>query len=114
MQIKTPKDFGNALKEGPYAWPGGYPIFFLTSDGGALSFATAWNERDQIVQAIVDKDNSGWRVVGSDVNWEDPELYDDHTSNRIESAYAEDDAQGEVDEIPKSYNEWRLRRRGRS
>jgi hypothetical protein len=108
MEIKTSKDFVDALKYGPYVWPGGYPIFFVTSDGGALSFATAWKERAVIVQAIVDNDTrGGWHVFGSDVNWEDPELYDDHTGNRIESAYAEDDAKGKTDKIPKRYDEWR-------
>src|SRR5574337_870491 len=105
MKINTVRDFGEALKNGPYAWPGGYPIFFITSDGGALSFATAWNERALIVQAILDNDRrGGWRVVASDVNWEDGSLYDDHSGARIESAYAEDDADpGEPEKTPASY-----------
>jgi len=36
MKINTVKDFGEALRNGPYAWPGGYPLFFITADGGAL------------------------------------------------------------------------------
>jgi len=56
MKIETVKDFGNALKQGPYAWPGGYPLFFVTSDGGALAFGTAWEERANIAQAILNND----------------------------------------------------------
>jgi len=105
--INTVQEFGAALKQGPYAWPGGYPLYFVTSDGGSLSFATAWNERAAIARAIIDDDKSGgWKVIGYDVNWEDADLTDDHTGNRIESAYAEDDAVGETDPIPKSYNKW--------
>jgi hypothetical protein len=105
--INTVQEFGAALKQGPYAWPGGYPLYFVTSDGGSLSFATAWNERASIARAIIDDDKSGgWKVIGYDVNWEDADLTDDHTGNRIESAYAEDDAVGETDPIPKSYNKW--------
>jgi hypothetical protein len=108
----TIKDFGAALRNGPYAWPGGYPLYFVTADGGALSFATAWEERSNIAEAINKSDNTGgWRVVGMDVNWEDTELYDDHTSERIESAYEEDDAEGEPAKIPESYKKWRERSR---
>jgi hypothetical protein len=35
------------------------------------------------------KVNDGWRVVACDTNWEDGELYCDHSGERIESAYAE-------------------------
>jgi hypothetical protein len=104
-EIKTPQDFGLALKAGPYTSPGGYPIYFVTEDGGALSFATAWNERANIAQAIVSGADPQWRVIGWDVNWEDAELYDDPTQNRIASAYADDD-DPVVDLIPDSYHKW--------
>jgi hypothetical protein len=89
MPINSISDFRKAMRHGPYAWPGGYPCYFVTSDGAALSFAAARQERRNILEAIRDKDNSGWRVVGMDVNWEDSELYCDHTGEKIESAYAE-------------------------
>lgn len=89
----TPREFEAALRSGPYAWPGGYPLFFYTADGGALSFETAWSERNEIFSALRDNDRGGgWYVIGQEVNWEDPELLDSHTGERIESAYAEDDA----------------------
>jgi hypothetical protein len=94
MDINTVADLDEALEHGPYAWPGGYPVYFVTADGGALAFKTVEAEYDTIADAINDDDtNGGWRVVAADVNWEDPELYDDHTGERIESAYAEDDAE---------------------
>jgi hypothetical protein len=89
MDINSISDFRRAMRHGPYAWPGGYPCYFITSDGAALSFAAAKAERRLILEAIRDKDNSGWRVVVMDVNWEDGELVCDHTGERIESAYAD-------------------------
>lgn len=85
------KVFLKALSKGAYAWPGGYPIYFLTSDGAVLSFKAAQEEKRQIVSAILNRDTrGGWHVEGADINWEDAQLYCDHTGERIESAYAED------------------------
>ena len=89
MTINTISDFRKAVRNGPYVWPGGYPLYFLTSDGEALSFNAAKQERRSILEAIRDHDNSGWRVVAMDVNWEDGDLHCAHTGERIESAYAD-------------------------
>lgn len=85
------------LRDGPYAWPGGYPVYFVTADGGALSFKAArecW--REIVGSHLTRRRDSGWYIVGADINWEDPGLYCDHTGERIESAYAEDEAEGLV------------------
>lgn len=91
MQIATVADLDKALEQGPYAWPGGYPCYFITSDGAALSFDAVKAERDTIAESIADNASDGWRVVAMDVNWEDASLYCDHTNKRIESAYAEEE-----------------------
>lgn len=88
--IVTCADLKATLRAGAVAWPGCYPLFFYTSDGGALSFKTVKEELSSVLWSIQNRCDDGWRVVGCDVNWEDPNLYDDHTSERIESAYAED------------------------
>jgi hypothetical protein len=88
----TADQFSADLKQ-PYAWPGGYPRYFVCSDGAALSYAAAKAQSWQIRHAIrTNNPTSGWRVDGCEVNWENPDLYCDHTGARIESAYAEDDA----------------------
>lgn len=87
----TPADFGRALKRGAYAWPGGYPTYFFTSDGAALCHECGCQECRRIIQSIRGRDNDGWRVVAQDVNWEDASLYCDHCGSRIESAYAENE-----------------------
>jgi hypothetical protein len=90
MHINTISDFRAAIRNGKYAWPGGYPLYFVTSDGAALSFEAAKAERRNILEALRDNDRrSGWHVCAVDINYEDGELYCDHTGERIESAYAE-------------------------
>ena len=43
-----------------------------------------------VLDSIRTKCDDGWRVVACEVNYEDTELYDDHTGRKIESAYGED------------------------
>lgn len=92
MYIKTVRDLMQALRQGSYSSVGCYPLFFITADGGTLAPSTVRAELFQIARAVRDSDNSQWRVVAHDVNWEDASMYDDHTGERIESAYAEDEA----------------------
>jgi hypothetical protein len=92
MNIDTISDFRKAVRHGAYAWPGGYPTFFICADAGALCHACAKKERRSIIHSIKDDYGDGWRVVAMDVNWEDPELFCAHCNERIESAYAEDKA----------------------
>lgn len=72
-----------------YAWPGGYPLFLVMSDGGCLCAVCIESERGLIHQAALEGERNGWAPMGVDVNWEDPDLYCDHCGERIESAYAE-------------------------
>lgn len=92
MQINSASDFRKALENGPYAWPGGYPCFFIASDGAALSFEAAQENKFDILHSIANNLNDGWRVIGFDINYEDANLYCEHTGKRIESAYAEETA----------------------
>lgn len=78
------------LRGGQYAWPGGYPQFFVACDGAALSFKAVKKEWRNIVSAHIRHDRrDGWALCGYDVNWEDDSLYCDHTGEKIESAYGE-------------------------
>lgn len=71
----------------PYAWPGGYPTYFICSDGGALCHKCAKKEKHRVIEAIKDRDNSGWRVIACDINYEDNMLFCSHCDEHIESAY---------------------------
>lgn len=89
MIIDTISDFRRAMRNGPYAWPGGYPLYFITSDGAALSFEAVRENVRLVLESIAHRSDDGWRVVALDINYEDGLLYCDHTNKRIESAYAE-------------------------
>lgn len=89
MRIENTKDLKAALRNGEYAWPGGYPLFFITDDGATLSFDAVRSEYRQVLSAVKHQSQDGWQVIGVDVNWEDADLYCDHTGKQIESAYGE-------------------------
>lgn len=90
---KTFADISNTLqlratlRAGAYAWSGRYPLYFITSDGAALSFETVRAEYAQVSRAIRDKSNCGWRVVACAINYEDSGLTCEHSGKPIESAY---------------------------
>lgn len=89
--IKTPAQFKATLRAGAYAWPGGYQLYLLTSDGGALCFKCARKEARYIIPSIAGKCNDGWQCIACDVNYEDPGLFCDHCSELIPAAYEEPD-----------------------
>lgn len=63
--IKTADDVKACLRAGPYAWPGGYACFFITSDGAVLSFEAARKGFLQIICSLKDGDHgTGWHVCG--------------------------------------------------
>lgn len=70
-----------------YTMPGCYPVYHVCDDGGILCPSCANDPRNPV---HIDKPNDGWRIIGSDVNYEDPDLFCDHCNQGIESAYAED------------------------
>lgn len=73
-----------------YAWPGGYPIIYLTRDGLTLCPACA-NDAD-----------TSDPVVAGDVYWEGPALICDDAGETIESAYGDPDA-GDDNEPTEEY-----------
>ena len=90
MNIKTLSDFRAAMRNGPYAWPGGYPLYFITSDGAALSFKAAKDNARLIIESLGHNTQDGWRVVACDVNWEGDDLLCCHTGKLIPSAYGDE------------------------
>jgi len=88
VRIKTVADVKATLRAGPFAWPGGYPLYFVCTDGEPLSFESARKEFDCIVDGFRFGDPA-WTIIGVDVNWENEELFCSHSNERIESAYGE-------------------------
>lgn len=63
-----------------YAWPGGYPIYYIDRDNCVVCPDCANKEPL----------NGSYEIVAYDINWEDSQLYCDDCGGRIESAYAEE------------------------
>ena len=70
-----------------YSSVGCYPLFYLDGENSVLCAECA-NESEKDSDEI-DK----FKPVACDANWEDPTLFCDNCSERIESAYAEDDTE---------------------
>jgi hypothetical protein len=94
MNINSISDFRRAMRNGAYAWPGGYPTYFVMGDGEAISFKAAKANVRELLEALKDADvrpNDQWLPVALEINWEDNGLYCAHTNEPIESAYGEDE-----------------------
>ena len=83
------------LRDGPYAWPGGYPIYFICHDGEALSFKAAEENKELITESIESGSKDSWHVIAYAINWEDEELYCAHSNDLIECAYPSDKGESE-------------------
>src|SRR5262249_45369102 len=59
-----------------YAWPGGYPIYYLCADNGILCPHCANTEPAvRLADEQADyPDYDQWRIMAVDVNWEDANL----------------------------------------
>lgn len=68
-----------------YAWPGGYPLFYLAADNSVIC-PECMNGRNGS-EASPGHDDRSWRVVAVDVHYEGEPLSCDHCSAEIESAY---------------------------
>jgi hypothetical protein len=71
-----------------HAWPGGYPIVYLTDDGEILC-ADCMNRERECVHFHGDAD--GWRVDARDIHYEGPAEHCAHCGREIPSAYGDPD-----------------------
>jgi len=85
--IETGMQLRATLRNGPYAWPGGYPLYFITNDGSALSFEGVLDRLESEIREI--RNRFSGRIVACDVNWEDNDLFCEITGKRIECAYGD-------------------------
>ena len=88
MHKPTPGQLSQSTIAEPYAFPGGYPKYAITDDGGTLCKKCCESEQE-LIRLSFPRD--GWYVVAIDINWEDSNLYCDNCNDRIESAYGEDE-----------------------
>ena len=74
-----------------FAWSGGYPLFYVFADGGAICPDCVNANVSEIDQANRGQrsfnSHGGWAVDAVEPNWEDTELVCDHCHKPIPSAY---------------------------
>ena len=90
MNAKTlPRNSDGKLAE--FAWPGGYPIYYLTEDNGVLCPGCANGLNGSCAYTEDQKDNfnedAQWHIIAADVHWEGDSIFCDHCQREIESAY---------------------------
>jgi hypothetical protein len=89
-QITNTQQLRATLRAGDYAWPGGYPMYMITSDGAALHFACARSNFRLVSDSVRHQYSDGWCVQAVDINYENQDLYCDQCSQKIASAYGDD------------------------
>ena len=90
MTITNKVELATAYKQGPYAWPGGYPVYPITVDGELFCWKCFKSEYSLIASDVQDQVAGCWRVTDLHVNWEDTSAYCGNCSTHLESAYGED------------------------
>lgn len=68
-----------------YAWPGGYPVYYITPDGGIFC-PNCVNENKELCEQEDDGSMEvlQWRIIGAKINEEDLELKCDNCYCYIE------------------------------
>lgn len=78
VRISSIADFKAALRAGPYAWPGGYPVAFIAINGDLVCHDCARENVFQVMWSIRDDIRDGWQFCGQTVI---EETYDDACSH---------------------------------
>ena len=71
-----------------HVWPGGYPLIYLTEDGGVLCPACANGANGSEASVEPDAD-PGWKLLAGEIHYEGPPEICDHCGAAVESAYGE-------------------------
>ena len=82
--IATPSELASTIRAGKYAWPGGYAVFFIASDGGVICHDCTVVEYRNVVDSIRRDINDGWRIVGAECSANtDGAMYCDYCDGAI-------------------------------
>lgn len=81
-----------AIRE-PFAWPGGYPVYTVMTDGELMCPSCAKSNFRQIVADTYARFGGSWRAAGAGVKWEGEAEPCCHCGKQLESAYGDPDAE---------------------
>ena len=82
-------DVKATIRAGTHTFPGGYELYAIMDEGGVMKIKTLRDNWNQVVWSHLYHISDGWRVTGFDINWEDSNLFDCHTNERIIPEYGE-------------------------
>lgn len=87
----TNKQLKQAIRD-KFAWPGGYEMYGITSDGGVLCCGCMKDEYHQIAWSRKHRVSDGWQVVVVDhAGNTDSQTNCDHCNKEIVEGYQEED-----------------------
>ncbi len=95
----TIPQFRAAVRQGPYAWPGGYPLYAIADDGGLLCWDCLKTQRRLILESLRDRTRDGWAVMAVEVLWEGPDECCSHCNAALPTAYGDPDAPEDAPEV---------------
>ena len=82
--IENANQLKSSIRAGEYAWPGGYQLFFITSDGASLSFASVRENFCAVLDSVKTECADGWRVIAITGEHEcDEPVFCDHSGEQI-------------------------------
>ena len=88
--INTARELCATLRAGPHAWPGGYPIVLITSDGEMVSPGALRADGGALYCALYDiRTKQSTRIIGADIYYEGPIVQCAYTNADIASAYGD-------------------------
>ena len=82
--IETANQLKPSIRAGEYASLGAYRLFFITSDGASLSFASVRENFCAVLDSVKTECAEGWRVVAITGEHEtDETVFWDHSGEQI-------------------------------
>ena len=82
--IETANQLKSSIRAGEYAWPGCYQLFFITSDGASLSFASVKENFCAVLDSVKTECSDGWPVIAITGEHEyDEPVFCDHSGEQI-------------------------------
>jgi hypothetical protein len=80
-ELETPHDVAHLVASERYAWPGGYELYAITDDGGALCYGCCATEADVIAES---NPGDGWHAVAiQSSDWLEEPTTCDHCGRSI-------------------------------
>lgn len=89
QRIRTSLEFKQALRCGPYAFPGGYEAVFIMSDGALLCHKCTLRHAADCIASLRGNVDDGWRPIGTMLECETDERIDCENCNRVVSEGAD-------------------------